>query len=212
MDHDTHATVLFDLPGLAVTAVRREEAGMRQVEVVTADDSARVCPGSGVAATRVKQTVVTRPRDLAHGGSRVRVVWRKRRWFCDQPGCRRKSFTERSGRCRPGRVTTARLHRQAGRAVADGGRTVAKSARDHGLSWPVVHRELAAYAAEVLPAQAEPTSAVGIDEVRRGKPVYEHDGQTGQWSTVADRRHVGFTDLPGGQGLLGQVEGGDAGA
>jgi transposase len=207
MDHDTHATVLFGLEGLAVTAVRRDEAGLRQVEVVTAEDTARVCPGCGVAATRVKQTVATRPRDLAHGGSRVQVLWRKRRWFCDQPGCRRKSFTEQVGQVPARARTTARLRRHAGRAVADGGRTVAQSARDHGLSWPVVHRELAAYAAEVLPEQPEPTSAVGIDETRRGKPVWEKDEQTGEWSAVADCWHVGFTDLAGGQGLLGQVEG-----
>src|SRR5215475_16088959 len=105
MDHDTHATVLFGLEGLAVTAVRRDEAGLRQVEVVTADDTARVCPGCGVRATRVKQTVVTRPRDLAHGGGRVQVLWRKRRWFCDQPGCRRKSFTEQVGQV-PARART----------------------------------------------------------------------------------------------------------
>ena len=37
MAHDTHATVLFGLDGLAVTSVRRDEAGCGRWEVVTAD-------------------------------------------------------------------------------------------------------------------------------------------------------------------------------
>jgi transposase len=49
--------------------------------------------------------------------------------------------------------------------------------------------------------------ALGIDEIRRGRPRWEWDETTGTWRTTADRWHVGFVDLTGGQGLLGQVEG-----
>jgi hypothetical protein len=106
--------------------------------------------------------------------------------------------------------TTARLRRSCGRAVADGGRTVAQAGRDHGLSWPVAHRELAAYAAEVLPEEPEPAPVIGIDEIRRGRPVWEQDPGTGKWRLAVDRWHVGFVDITGGQGLLGQVEGRNA--
>jgi hypothetical protein len=34
--------------------------------------------------------------------------------------------------------TTARLRREAGSAVCDGGRTVVQAGRDLGLTWPVV--------------------------------------------------------------------------
>ncbi|MCK2216782.1 transposase [Actinomadura sp. ATCC 31491] len=47
----------------------------------------------------------------------------------------------------------------------------------------------------------------GIDEIRRGAPCWEQDPTIGKYRLVADRWHVGFTDVSGGQGLLGQVEG-----
>ncbi|KUJ43809.1 transposase [Micromonospora maris] len=48
---------------------------------------------------------------------------------------------------------------------------------------------------------------IGIDEVRRGKPHWVWDRQAVSWTTTADRWHVGFVDLSGGQGLLSQVGG-----
>ncbi|WP_207914084.1 transposase [Micromonospora sp. KC213] len=48
---------------------------------------------------------------------------------------------------------------------------------------------------------------MGIDEIRRGRPQFEWDETTNRWRTAVDRWHVGFVDLTGGQGLLGQVEG-----
>jgi len=51
---------------------------------------------------------------------------------------------------------------------------------------------------------------LGLDEVRRGKPKWRWDPETGTWEVVADRWHVGFVDIGGGQGLLGQVEGRNA--
>ena len=94
MVNDTDATVLFDLDGVAVAGVHRDVEGIRVVQVVTADAAARVCPGCGVVATRVKELVTTCPRDLDHGGGPVRVQWLKRRWVCREAACGRGSFTE----------------------------------------------------------------------------------------------------------------------
>jgi transposase len=58
-----------------------------------------------------------------------------------------------------------------------------------------------------LPAEPEPVAVLGIDEVRRGKPRWSWDERAASWTTTADRWHVGFVDLSGGQGLLAQVEG-----
>src|SRR5205807_2132130 len=55
-----------------------------------------------------------------------------------------------------------------------------------------------------------PVEVVGIDEVRRGKQTWEQDPDTGRWRIAADRWHVGFVDITGNQGLLGQIEGRDA--
>ncbi|WP_211589790.1 ISL3 family transposase [Microbispora sp. H11081] len=82
-----------------------------------------------------------------------------------------------------------------------------QSARDHGLSWPVAWAAFTAHAQRVLPDQPGPVTVLGIDEIRRGRPRWAWDETTGSWQTTVDRWHVGFVDLSGGQGLLGQVEG-----
>jgi transposase len=75
------------------------------------------------------------------------------------------------------------------------------------MSWPTAHAALVRYAAQVLPAEPEQVTVLGIDETRRGTPKWEQDTETGKWELVADRWHIGFVDIAGGQGLLGQVEG-----
>ncbi len=150
---------------------------------------------------------MTRPRDLPVGGRRASLRWCKRRWCCDERSCRRGSFTEAVSAVPARKRMTARLRTAAGAAVADGGRTVVQSARDHEVSWPVVAAAFAAHAAAVLPEQPQPVEVLGIDEIRRGRPKFMLDEATGMWQSTVDRWHVGFCDLSGGQGLLGQVEG-----
>jgi transposase len=104
------------------------------------------------------------------------------------------------------RITEA-LRREAGTAVADGGRTVVQAGRDLGLSWPIVHQAFIEYAEQALDDMPEATEAIGIDETRRGKPVWRQNPETGKWDLVADAWHIGFCDAVGGKGLLGQVEG-----
>jgi hypothetical protein len=160
-----------------------------------------------VQAVRVKAWVTTRPRDLPVCGRACHLRWRKRRWYCDEPACARGSFTEAVPAIPARARLTCRLREAAGAAVADGGRTVVRSARDHVESWPVVAAAFIAHAARVLPEAPEPVAVLGIDEIRRGKPRFVFDEVTQTWGTSVDRWHVGFVDLSGGQGLLGQVEG-----
>ncbi|MGQ0775019.1 MAG: transposase [Pseudonocardiales bacterium] len=158
---DMGVTVLSDMGGVRVRRVGRDGVGVRVAGLVTACESVRVCSGCAVRARRVKGQVSTRPGDVDHGGGRVRVEWVKRRWVCSTPGCARGSFTEVVPQIPPGARTRGRLRVAAGRAVAEGGRTVAQSARDHGLSWSVVQREFQAYAEQVLPVPATGSFAPG---------------------------------------------------
>jgi transposase len=201
------ATRLLGLEGLAVRRVETGEGGARVVHVVTADPLARGCRGCGVVATRVKECVVTRPRDVDVGGEPVRLVWHKRRWVCREAACSLGSFTEQVGQVPARARVTRRLVEAAGRDVADGGRTVAQAGRERGLSWPVVQAAFTGYAGRVLPADPPPTPVLGIDETRRGKAEWRFDAQTGTWVLVADPWHVGFVDAAGRAGLFGQVEG-----
>jgi transposase len=52
-----------------------------------------------------------------------------------------------------------------------------------------------------------PIAVLGIDDHRRGKPLYHRDPVGGAWVADADRWQTVFVDSAGGHGLLGQVEG-----
>jgi transposase len=249
------ATLLLSLDGLAVTGVERSAAGTLLVEVATAAETAAACPTCGVVSTRVKQYVCTRPRDLPQGRTRMELVWRKRRWYCREPVCGRKSFTESMPVVPAGARITARLRQHAGDLVVDGlCATVAAAGRMTGVSWPTAMDAVRAAAERVLDEAPDPVEVLGVDEVRRGRPrwrpaepaqpptpapeppvVPEPDTlepdtlepdtlepdtlepdtpepvvpqrETARARTLADRWHVGFTDVGGGQGMLGQVEG-----
>jgi len=204
MVNDT--TRLLGLEGLAVVKVVEGEHGP-VVHLETADERARACPECGGRACRVKEWVTTRPRDLLVAGRPADLRWRKRRWFCDKESCPRRTFTEQVDQVPARARLTARLRSAAGAAVADGGRTIVQSARDHEISWPIVAAASTAHAQAALPAVVPSTERLGIDETRRGRPKYRWDEALGSWVVLADRWHVGFVDLAGGQGLLGQIEG-----
>jgi transposase len=239
------ATLLLSLDGLAVTLVERRAGGTLLVEVATAAETAAACPTCGVISTRVKQHVCTRPRDLPHGRTRMELVWRKRRWYCRESSCGRKSFTESTPAVPAGARITTRLREHAGDLVVDGlCATVAAAGRMTGVSWPTAMDAVRAAAERVLDEAPDPVQVLGVDEVRRGRPrwrpaepaqpptpapeppvvpepvVPEPDTpepvvpepvvahrETARARTLADRWHVGFTDVGGGQGMLGQVEG-----
>ena len=265
------ATLLLSLDGLAVTVVEPSAAGTLLVEVATADETAAACPTCGVISTRVKEYVCTRPRDLPQGRTRMELVWRKRRWYCREPSCGRKSFTESTPAVPAGARITTRLREHAGDLVVDGlCATVAAAGRMTGVSWPTAMDAVRAAAERVLDEAPDPVEVLGVDEVRRGRPRWRPaepaqpptpapeppvvptacragrptlragragagragagqprsrscrsrsrpepvvpepvvpQRETARARTLADRWHVGFTDVGGGQGMLGQVEG-----
>ncbi|MCY0924513.1 ISL3 family transposase, partial [Streptomyces sp. H27-G5] len=200
-------TLLLDLDGVSVIRVERLEDGGRRVHLATADEMARACPQCGVFACRVRGPVVTRPRDLPYGERGLEFVWHKLRWWCGEPACPRKSFTEQIPQIPAGARLTARLRAAAGCRVRDAGSTVVQAARDLGLSWPVVMDAFRTAAATVVEAPLPQVVVLGIDETRRGRTRWEQDPDSGKWKLVRDRRHTGFVDALGTGGLLGQVEG-----
>lgn len=195
---------------MSVTHVRNDSAGGPTVYVATSDDSARACPSCGVIATRLKDHRTTTPRHMPCGGNQVSIRWRKARWHCTEQLCARGSFTEAIPALPARMRTTTALREAAGAAVCDGARTVAQTGRDLGLSWPTTWRCLTDYAARILGEDLPRTEAIGIDETRRGKPVWQQNPHTHKWELVADPWHIGFVDALGGLGLLNQVEGRNA--
>jgi len=82
-----------------------------------------------------------------------------------------------------------------------------ESAAHYGVDWSIVHDAFAAHAPAPLAAPLPPVSVLGIDETRRGKPIWSQDPDTKRWVLACDRWHTGFVDAAGTGGLLAQVEG-----
>ncbi|MGH3914311.1 MAG: ISL3 family transposase [Pseudonocardiaceae bacterium] len=195
------------MEGVRVLEVDREDDGRVTVWLSTSGPGAEVCPGCGTRASRVHEWVVTRPRDLPRGRDPVDLVWLKRRWKCDTPGCVRETFTEVVAQVPAGMRLTERLREHAAALVGELGAPVSGAARVCGLSWPTAHQAFTDHADPVLSVPRGPVRVLGIDETRRGRPRFTRDPDTGACVTLADRWHTGFVDISGEQGLLGQVEG-----
>ncbi|MFF4575052.1 transposase [Streptomyces sp. NPDC001410] len=196
MPNDT--TLLLGLDGVSVVRVERLEDGTRRVHLTTVDEGARACQPKG--------TAVTRPRDLPYGERGLEFRWHKRRWYCREPACPRRSFTEQIPQIPARARLTTRLREAAGRRVRDTGSTVIQAARDLRLSWPTVMDAFRTTAREVVTAPLPPVEVLGIDETRRGRTQSHQDAVTGRWVPTTDQWHTGFVDASGSGGLLGQVE------
>jgi hypothetical protein len=200
-------TLLLGLDGVSVVRVESLADGTRWVHLITADEAARACPSCGVFASRVKGPAVTRLRDIPYGERKLESFWHKRRWWCREPTCPRKSFTESIAQIPAGTRITTRLREAAGRRVRDAGSTVIQAARDLHLSWPTVMGAFRTSAREVVDAPLPEVKVLGVDETRRAGQRWEQDPDSGKWHLTRDRWHTGFVDAAGHGGLLGQVEG-----
>jgi transposase len=200
-------TALLGLDGFALVRVEVEPGGARVVHVVTADETAAACPTCGVISTARKGSATTRPRDVPYGPDPVRLVWHKSRWRCRESACPRLSFTESlpqvPARCR----LTTRLYEQVGAGVAEGYSCVSSAARAHGVSWPVAHTAFVAHVTPILEEELPEGAVLGIDETRRGKPVWAQDPVTCRWAVKHDRWHTAIVDAAGTAGLLAHIDG-----
>ncbi len=199
-------TVLFGLPGVRVARVEQDGFGARVVHIETVPGtSASGCPGCGVVSTSAKEYPTTSPQDVPYGERGISVVWHKTRWRCKERSCVRGSFTEAIDEVPSGRRTTGRLRRAIGAAVGDACRSVAEVSTSFGVSWPTAHAAFVEHA-DALLTTPQPTTMLGIDETRRGKPRWVRDSVEEPWRRI-DPYDTGFVDLAGDQGLLGQREG-----
>jgi transposase len=206
-DSVSDASRLLDLGGLAVDRVESDAFGGRVVHLVTTDEGASACPSCGVFSSSVKGLVCTRPRDIPYGGTGLRLVWHKRRWRCKERLCPRASFTESLPAVRARSRLTTRLRTELGDAIAEQGRVVSESAAHYGVDWSIVHAAFVEHVRVPLAAPLPPVKVLGIDETRRGRPIWAQDPDTKRWRLVCDRWHTGFVDAAGTGGLLAQVEG-----
>jgi hypothetical protein len=67
---------------------------------------------------------------------------------------------------------TTRLRTELGDAIAEQGRVVSESAAHYGVDWSIVHAAFVEHVKAPLAAPLPPVKVLGIDETRRGKPVW----------------------------------------
>ncbi|MCT2178448.1 transposase [Brachybacterium muris] len=137
----------------------------------------------------------------------VQVVWAKRRWFCLEPACARRTFWEATDQVPHRARSTTRLRDQVVSAVITSGRAASEVAQAHGVSWWLVQAALAA-AAVVLPAVDDvPVTRLGIDE-HRYRSVRWFRTDDGAWRRFEPWMTT-LVDLTTGQ-VLGIVDGRDS--
>ena len=121
--------------------------------------------------------------------------------------CERSSFTEAIPAVPARARLTVRLRAELAVAVAEQHRCVAETAAHYQVGWATVHDTFIAHVAEPLAVAPPEVTVLGIDETRRGKPIWTQDPDTGRWVLACDRWHTGFVNAASTGGLLAQVEG-----
>ncbi len=160
------ASAIFNLPDYrvieAVDALEGAD-GLRRVEVESTDPPG--CPVCGVLAVRVHSRRRQRLRDLPVAGP-VELVWVKRRWFCDQPRCLRRTFSEVTDQVPAYARSTARLCQALVSAVVVSGRAASEVAGAHRVSWWLVQSMLTAAADLIGDPDRVLVRRLGVDEHR----------------------------------------------
>jgi transposase len=198
------ASTLFNLPGFRVVDAVDDDAGGRGVLVESLVPPG--CPTCGVVATRVHSRREQVVRDVPVAGP-VRVVWAKRRWFCQEDACGRRTFWERTVQVPVRARSTLRLKDALVAAVVGSGRSARETGAAHGVSWWSVQRAISAVAVMAPPVEDLVVRRLGIDEHRYRSVRWFRD-QTGGWRRFEPWMTT-FVDLDTGA-VLGVVDGRDS--
>lgn len=198
------ASLIFNLPDYRVIDAIDLPDGRRRIEVETTGPAG--CPGCGVVAGRVHSRRRQLVRDIPVAG-RVEVVWRKRRWFCDEARCGRGTFAESTEQVPARARSTSRLRAALLAAVIESGRAASETARAYGVSWWLVQTALTAAAILLPDIDARPAARLGIDEHRyRSVRFFRQPG--GAWRRFEPWMST-IVDIDTGQ-VIDVVEGRDS--
>jgi len=200
------ATTLFNLPDYQVISVVNDDVAGLRVVTVTADFPPG-CPGCGVLSSRVHSRRIQRVRDILVAGQ-VRVMWTKRRLFCDETLCARKTFSESTPQVPRFARSTARLKETLKDAVISSGRAASEVAISFGVSWWLVNTVVVAAAMALPSVDLLAPARLGIDEHRYRSVRWFKNETTGKWSRYEPWMST-IVDVDTGQ-VLGIVDGRDS--
>ena len=158
------AEVMLGLPGFRVLEAQES---MELVIVVETAATLVGCGGCGVIATAHDRMEVAY-RDLPAFGRPVRLVWRKRRFRCDEPLCAVASWTETSDLLASRCVLTRRAGLECCLQVGANARPVAQIARELGVAWHTVLDAVREYGEPLVdaPDRVGEVRGLGVDETK----------------------------------------------
>lgn len=199
------ATIVFNLPDYRVVGAEVLAFGQRRIRVKSVLDAG--CRGCGTISHRRHSRRFQRVRDVLVAGP-VKVLWRKRRFFCDEPECLRKTFAEATPQVPPFSRSTARLRTALVDAVIRSGRSATEAASAFGVSWWLVQRALNAAVLELPDVDLLAPVKLGIDEHRYRSVRFFQNPTTRAWTRYEPWMST-IVDLDTGQ-VLGVVDGRDS--
>lgn len=158
------AEVMLGLPGFRVLDAQESTELVVVVETIPVLTG---CPGCGVVATAHDRMAVA-CRDLPAFGRPVRLVWRKRRFRCDEQLCAVASWTETSDLLASRCVLTRRAGLWCCLQVGHNARPVAQVARELGVAWHTVMDAVREYGEPLVddPERVGVVQALGVDETK----------------------------------------------
>jgi transposase len=198
------ASLIFNLPDYRVTGTVLLPDGARHITVESTFPPG--CPSCGVIAARVKERRCQRLRDIPVAGAVV-LLWDKRRWFCGEFLCERKSFCEATPQVPRRARSTRRLRETVLDAVIGSGRAVSETAVAFGISWWLVQQVIGDAALRLPDVDLLEPRMLGIDEHRYRSVRFFQDPGTKVW-TRYEPWMTTIVDLDTGQ-VLGIVDGRD---
>ena len=199
------ATTIFNLPDYRVINAETLSFGQRRIRVESTFPPG--CPQCGVISTRRHSRRWQRIRDVPIAGA-AEVLWCKRRWFCDEWLCERKSFTEATVQVPARARSTRRLRDALVDAVVGSGRAASEAAAAFGVSWWLVQRALNTAILALPDVNLLSPRMLGIDEHRYRSVRFFHDPATKTWTRYEPWMST-IVDLDTGQ-VLGIVDGRDS--
>lgn len=198
------ASIIFDLPGYAVTDAYDLPLGGRRV-IVQATGGKETCPDCHTVSDRVHAWTRQKVRDLPAGGRPVEVIVAKPRMACVNRQCRRHTFTQVTPELPKRARCFTRLRAALTSAVIDAGRAVGEVAAAYDVAWWTVQSAVSTAAVAIPSPDTVPVRYLGIDEHRFARTRFFRDETTGAWQRVEPWMST-FVNLANGQ-VLGVVDG-----